>query len=122
MGDHAFNVDAVRAQFPALHQDVNGTPLVYLDNAASSQVPQCVIDALVKHYAEDRSNVHRAVHTLSQRATAGFDAGREKVARFLGASSAEEIVKAVIAQVRKGRACLLSDLLIHGGRLSTNSN
>ena len=47
MGDHAFNVDAVRAQCPALHQDVNGTPLVYLDNAASSQVPQCVIDALV---------------------------------------------------------------------------
>lgn len=92
MGDHAFNVDAVRAQFPALHQDVNGTPLVYLDNAASSQVPQCVIDALVKHYAEDRSNVHRAVHTLSQRATAGFDAGREQVARFLGASSSEEIV------------------------------
>ncbi len=87
-----FDVSAVRKQFPILHQEVNGHPLVYLDNAASAQRPQSVIDA-VRHYDEhDHANVHRGVHTLSQRATDAFEHARERVRAFIGAREAREII------------------------------
>ena len=84
--------DEIRADFPALEQTVNGKPLVYLDSAASSQMPQPVIDALVGYHSRDHSNVHRGVHTLSQRATDAYERVRHKVARFIGARSERECV------------------------------
>lgn len=88
----AFDVEAIRAQFPALQQTVHGKPLVYLDNAATSQKPQCVIDAVSHYYEADNSNVHRGVHTLSERATLGYEGARKTTAKFLNAPSADEIV------------------------------
>jgi cysteine desulfurase/selenocysteine lyase len=82
----------VRADFPALAQSVHGKPLVYLDSAATTQKPRAVIDAVSRFYSEDNANVHRGVHALSERATAGLEAAREKVRRFLGAAHAEEII------------------------------
>ena len=89
---HSFNVARIREDFPVLHQMVNGKPLVYLDNAATTQKPQAVIDALVRYYSADNSNVHRGVHTLSQRATEDYDSGRSKARQFLNAASDEEII------------------------------
>lgn len=83
---------AVRADFPILHQEVNGKPLVYLDNAATSQKPQRVLDALQHYYTQDNSNVHRGVHTLSARATDAYEAARDKVAAFVNAARREEII------------------------------
>ena len=82
----------VRADFPILQQDVNGKPLVYFDNAASSQKPRAVIDSLVHYYERDNSNVHRGLHELSSRATEAYEGARTKVAKFLGAARPEEIV------------------------------
>ncbi|HUC94289.1 MAG TPA: cysteine desulfurase [Paenibacillus sp.] len=82
----------LRKQFPILHQEINGHPLVYLDNAATSQKPQSVIDAVKRYYERDNSNVHRGVHTLGSRATDAYEGARDKVAKFLNASSAQEIV------------------------------
>lgn len=82
----------LRKQFPILHQEINGHPLVYLDNAATSQKPQSVIDAVTRYYERDNSNVHRGVHTLGSRATDAYEGAREKVAGFINASSAQEIV------------------------------
>jgi len=87
----AFDVDAVRREFPALHQEVNGKPLTYLDNAASSMKPQVVIDALVAFYGRDYSNVHRGVHTLSQRATETYEAARRSLGRFLSTKEDEVV-------------------------------
>ena len=87
-----FDVYRVRNDFPVLHQTVNGKPLVWLDNAATTQKPQQVIDALKYYYEHDNSNVHRGAHTLATRATDGYEGAREKVARFIGADSAEEII------------------------------
>lgn len=84
--------DQVRADFPILHQEVNGKPLVYLDNAATSQKPQAVIDAMVHYYQADNANVHRGVHTLSGRATEAYEGARDKVAAFVNAASRDEIV------------------------------
>ena len=78
-----FDIDALRAEFPALSQEVNGKPLIYLDSAASTLKPQAVIDALSHYYAFDHSNVHRGAHALADRATAAFEAARDSVARFL---------------------------------------
>jgi cysteine desulfurase/selenocysteine lyase len=86
------DVEAVRADFPGLHQEVHGRPLVYLDNSATTQKPRAVIDAVRHHYERDCSNVHRGVHVLSSRATAAFEGAREKVRRFLDASSERECV------------------------------
>ncbi|PWW01145.1 L-selenocysteine selenide-lyase (L-alanine-forming) [Paenibacillus cellulosilyticus] len=86
------NVNAIREQFPILHQEINGHPLVYLDSAATSQKPRSVIDAVKRYYEWDNANVHRGVHTLGSRATEGYEAARAKVAAFLNASSEEEIV------------------------------
>jgi cysteine desulfurase / selenocysteine lyase len=82
----------VRADFPILHQRVNENPLVYLDNAATSQKPRQVLEALQHYYEFDNSNVHRGVHTLSARATAAYEEAREKVARFVNAASHQEII------------------------------
>ena len=87
-----FDVDKIRADFPILREAVNGRPLVYLDNAATSQKPEPVIQALVYYYRHDNANIHRGVHLLSQRATEEYEAARGKVQRFLGAREAREIV------------------------------
>ena len=86
------DVEAIKAQFPALQQTVHGKPLVYLDSAASSQKPQCVIDAISHYYEHDHANVHRGAYELSIRATNQYEEARGKVARFLGAPRHEEIV------------------------------
>jgi len=88
----ALDVTALRRDFPALHQEVNGRQLVYLDNAATSQKPRAVLDALVSFYEEDNSNVHRGIHELSRRATVAYEEAREKVARFIGAADPAEVV------------------------------
>ena len=87
-----WNVERVRADFPVLHQTVNGKPLVYLDNGASSQVPQVVIDRGSIYLEQEHSNIHRGVHYLSQRATTAYEGAREKVKRFLNAREAKECV------------------------------
>jgi cysteine desulfurase/selenocysteine lyase len=86
------DVESVRADFPILARKVNGKPLVYLDNAATGQKPQCVIDALVRYYTTYNANVHRGVHALSQEATAAFEESRETTRAFLNAASLSEIV------------------------------
>ncbi len=91
-GHNLYDVEAVRADFPALHQEVHGKPLVYLDNAATSQKPQVVIDTVREYYERDNSNVHRGVHTLSERATLAYEAARDTVQRFLNAADRREIV------------------------------
>ena len=87
-----WDVQAVRRDFPALHQRVNGAPLAYLDNAATSQKPQVVIDAVSRYYRRDNANVRRGVHVLAERATAAYEGAREKVRHFLNARSVREIV------------------------------
>ncbi|SKB00146.1 cysteine desulfurase / selenocysteine lyase [Prosthecobacter debontii] len=82
----------LRADFPILDQTVHGHPLVYFDNAASSQKPRQVVDTLVRYYQTDNANVHRGLHELSMRATDAFEATRKKVARFIGAAREEEII------------------------------
>jgi len=88
----AFDVETVRRDFPILAQKVHGNPLVYLDNGATSQKPRVVVDALRRYYEEENSNIHRGVHHLSERATAAYEAAREKVRKFLNAPTAREIV------------------------------
>ena len=83
---------AIRADFPILDQQVRGQPLIYFDNAASSQKPRAVIDAISRYYERDNANVHRGLHELSSRATDAYENARAKVARYLGAASADEIV------------------------------
>ena len=87
-----FDAEKVRADFPILQQQVNGRPLVYLDNGATSQKPQAVIDELVRYYTTENANVHRGVHTLSQNATDDFDGARLKVQRLLNAADDREII------------------------------
>ena len=88
----AFDVENIRAGFPILHTMVHGHPLVYLDNAATSQKPNAVIQAIVDYYRHDNANIHRGVHSLSQAATEAYEAARTSVQRFLHAVSASEIV------------------------------
>jgi len=88
----SFDVAKIRAEFPALDLIVHGKPLVYLDNAATSQKPRAVIDALVRYYESENSNVHRGVHHLSQVATQGYERARDLVRDFIGAAAREEIV------------------------------
>ena len=88
----AFDVSAIRAEFPALGQRVHGKPLVYLDNAATTQKPRVVLDALAHYYQADNANVHRGVHVLSERATESYEGARETVRAFINARSIREIV------------------------------
>ena len=88
MGTVATNhidVELIRAQFPVLDQEVNGKPLIYLDNAATTQKPQSVIDALTSYYRQDNSNIHRGIHTLAERATSAYEETRKQVAGFINA-------------------------------------
>jgi cysteine desulfurase/selenocysteine lyase len=86
------DIQGIREEFPILHQRVHGKPLVYLDNAASAQKPQVVIDAITACYSQYYANVHRGVHYLSERSTAAYEAVREQVRRFLKAASTREII------------------------------
>ena len=90
--DAAFDVERIRKAFPILSMERKGKPLVYLDNAATSQKPQAVIDAVTRYYETQNSNVHRGIHYLSERATEVFEGAREKVRRFINAKSVSEIV------------------------------
>ncbi|MEB3359985.1 MAG: SufS family cysteine desulfurase [Synechococcales bacterium] len=83
---------ATRPDFPILHQTIHGKPLIYLDNAATSQKPTAVLEVLERYYKQDNSNVHRGVHTLSARATDAYEGARDKVAAFVNAAHREEIV------------------------------
>lgn len=91
-GLDAIDPHRIRQDFPILRQQVNGNPLVYLDNAATTQKPQAVIDAISNYYLHNNANVHRGVHTLSQRATDYYEAGREAVRRFINAPDANEVI------------------------------
>lgn len=86
------DIQKIREEFPILHQEVNGKPLVYLDNAASTQKPKAVIDALVKYYTSINANIHRGIHTLSEAATTAFEDSRKSVATFINAAHNEEII------------------------------
>ena len=90
--DIGFDVEKIRADFPILRTKVHGHPLVYLDNAATSQKPQAVIDALVRYYEGENANIHRGVHYLSQIATEAFEQARETVRAFVNAADAKEII------------------------------
>jgi cysteine desulfurase/selenocysteine lyase len=81
-----------RDDFPILDQEVHGRPLIYFDNAATTQKPRAVLDALRHYYESDNANVHRGIHELSNRATAAFEAARSRAARFINARSADEII------------------------------
>ncbi len=92
MSSPAFDVLAIRNDFPILHQEVHGCPLAFLDSAASAQRPQQVLDAIDHYYRHDHANVHRGVHTLSHRATDAYEGAREKVRAFINAKTTQEIV------------------------------
>ena len=87
-----FDLDRIRADFPILGRRIRGKPLVYLDNAATSQKPQSVIDAVTHFYTAENANIHRGVHYLSERATAAYDLVREEVARFINAPSSRQVI------------------------------
>ena len=92
VGEITFDVNAIRSEFPILSETAHGHPIVYLDNAATTQKPRRVIDALVRYYETSNSNVHRGVHVLSQRATDAYEGARESVRRFINAPASREIV------------------------------
>ena len=91
-GDNHFDVYTVRADFPILNQKIHGKPLVYLDSGATSQKPRSVIDAITHYYEHDNANVHRGVHTLSERATDAYEGARNRTARYLNAPDNSEVV------------------------------
>ena len=91
-GARPLDIPSIRRDFPALNQTVHGKPLVWFDNAATTQKPQAVINAISNYYARDNSNIHRAAHTLAARSTDAFEAVRDKVHRFLGTASSKEII------------------------------
>jgi cysteine desulfurase / selenocysteine lyase len=86
------NIEKIRKQFPILNQEVNGKPLIYFDNAASSQTAKSVIDSIVHFYEKDHANIHRGIHTLAERSTKAFEATRERVQGFINAHEADEII------------------------------
>ena len=90
--DIAFDVEALRADFPILEREVDGRPLVYLDSANTSQKPRCVVEAIEDHYLNHNANVARAMHVLGAEATAAFEGGRQAVASFIGAGRPEEVI------------------------------
>lgn len=88
----ALDVPKIRAQFPVLDQEVNGKPLIYFDNAATSQTVKSVVDSLIQFYEKDHANIHRGIHTLAERSTKGFEATRERVHQFINSAEADEII------------------------------
>src|SRR5580658_7802877 len=87
-----YDVEAVRAQFPILKTKIHGKPLVYFDNAATTQKPRVVLDALQRYYESENANIHRGVHTLSREATEAYELARKKIARFINAAEPREII------------------------------
>ena len=112
----ALDIQNIRAQFPALHQEVNGKALVYFDNAATSQKPQMVIDAITHYYSKENSNIHRGVHYLSQQATNKYEAAREAARRFINADSIEEIIftRGTTEAINLVSSCLARSLFKEG--------
>jgi cysteine desulfurase/selenocysteine lyase len=92
MSETLLDIESIRAQFPILKREVNGKPLIYFDNGATSQKPQSVIDAITHYYEYENSNIHRGVHTLSQEATAAYEEVRKKVQKFINAEHDHEII------------------------------
>ena len=86
------NMSLIRKDFPILHQRIHGKSLIYLDSAATSQMPLSVIKAIEEYARNDNSNVHRAIHTLGERATAHYEGARAKVARFIGAPAPQQVI------------------------------
>lgn len=117
----------LRADFPILNQEINGHPLIYFDNAATSQKPRAVLDAITRYYEHDNANVHRGIHELSNRATGAYEAARERVAKFLNARAHQEIIFTrgtteglnlvaftwALAHLKPGEKILLSELEHH---------
>ena len=87
-----FDLDRIRDDFPILKRQVHGKPLVYLDNAATSQKPKQVVDALVEYYTGYNANIHRGIHALSEEATTRFEAARQKVTHFIGAPKPDTVI------------------------------
>ena len=87
-----FDIQKIRAEFPILTQSINGKPLVYFDNGATSQKPKVVIDAISKYYQEINANIHRGVHTLSQMATDAYELSRKKVQNHINAKHSHEVI------------------------------
>ncbi len=92
VASNTINIGEIRKQFPILDQQVNGKPLIYFDNAATSQKPQVVIDALLNYYTKDNANIHRGIHTLAERATTAFENTRKRVQQFINSREAEEVI------------------------------
>src|SRR4051812_38037101 len=92
MDQPTIDIDSIRKQFPVLHQLVNKKPLIYFDNAATTQKPQSVIDAISDYYGRDNANIHRGIHTLAERATAHFEETRKAVQAFINANEAAECI------------------------------
>lgn len=115
----ALDIQNIRAQFPALHQEVNGKALVYFDNAATSQKPQMVIDAITHYYSKENSNIHRGVHYLSQQATNKYEAAREAARRFINANSIEEIIitRGTTEAINLVSSCLARSLFKEGDEI-----
>lgn len=88
----ALDIDQIREEFPILHQEVNGFPLIYFDNAATAQKPRSVIDALIHYYSKYNANIHRGIHTLAEQATSEFEETRKKVGGFINSREPEEII------------------------------
>ena len=117
----------LRADFPILHQEINGHPLIYFDSAATSQKPRAVLDAITRYYERDNANVHRGVHELSNRATGAYESARDRVAKFLSARASQEIIFTrgttesinlvaftwALAHLKAGDKILLSELEHH---------
>ncbi len=115
----AFDVTAVRSDFPILDREVHGKPLVYLDNAATAQKPQAVIDAVSHFYAHENANIHRGVHTLSVEATQRYDAARARIAQAIGAPEAREVifVRGATEAINLVAQCFLKDQLAPGDEI-----
>ena len=86
------NVSKIKQDFPILKRKINGKPLVYLDNAATTQKPKAVIDAIVDYYEKHNANIHRGIHTLAEEATQLYEDARKKLAQFIGAKNEKEII------------------------------
>ena len=126
----SLNIEKIREDFPVLHQEVHpGVPLIYLDTTATSQKPVQVIDAMNEYYRNDNANIHRGVHTLAERATAQYEETRQKIANFIQAKKAREIVYTrntteainLVAQ-SWGRAFLQKDDLVILTEMEHHSN
>jgi len=112
----AYDIDAIRAQFPVLATQVHGKPLVYLDNAATAQKPLAVLDASRRYYEETNANIHRGIHHLSQKATAAHEAARDTIARHLNAASPDEVI---FTSGTTDSINLVASILTRSGTIST---